>query len=245
MIKINFLDLEKGKIELINKGDKAELIIYGEIIPKKEMYDDLETICPSEIKDVLDSIGDRSLDIYINSIGGNVFAGLAIYNMLKRHQGYKKVFIDGMAVSIASIIAMAGDEIIVPTNAYIMIHKASGSVSGDAKKLREIADKYEKMDETLADIYLTKAKKGITKDHFLEMMTKETWLSGDEIQNYFNVISAEENKMSACLINDVSNLFVLPAELVKLKNKFDKDKKDNINKQLEIEKIKLEIELEL
>ncbi|WP_330594436.1 Clp protease ClpP, partial [Clostridioides difficile] len=63
------------------------------------------------------------MNIYINSGGGSVFAGMAIYNMLKRHEGFKTVYVDGIAASIASVIALAGDRVVIPQNAYFMIHK--------------------------------------------------------------------------------------------------------------------------
>ena len=110
---------DTGYFELKAQENKAELIIYGEISSDK--WDGTE-VTPIEIKELLDTVQGKELDIYINSAGGNVFAGMAIYHMLKRHEGKKNVYIDGIGASIASIIAMAGDEIYIPRNAYLMIH---------------------------------------------------------------------------------------------------------------------------
>ena len=133
------LNLDKGKLEVKNKAEnKAELIIFGEITSSRWANSD---VIPSDVNNLLNEIGENdALDIYINSPGGSVFAGIAIYNMLARHKGYKRVFVEGYAASIASVIAMVGDEIIVPENAYLMIHKAWGFAIGNADDLREQAD---------------------------------------------------------------------------------------------------------
>src|SRR5690625_4825000 len=104
-------------------NDKAELYIYGDIISGDWKWEDSD-VTSTEVRDFLKDIEDVThLDIYINSGGGSVFTGMAIYNMLKRHKAHKRVIVDGLAGSIASVIAMAGDEIIIPSNAYLMIHK--------------------------------------------------------------------------------------------------------------------------
>ena len=95
--------------------DVAELYIYSEI--GEDFWG--ESISATDFKEELDNLGNISnLNVYINSPGGSVFDGLAIHNMLKRHKAYKKVFVDGLAASIASVIALAGDEIIIPENAF-------------------------------------------------------------------------------------------------------------------------------
>ena len=80
------------------------------------------------------------IEIYINSLGGDVVEGTAIYNQLKRHPAHKTVYVDGFACSIASVIAMAGEEVVMPRNALMMIHNMWMGVSGNAAELRKAAD---------------------------------------------------------------------------------------------------------
>ena len=128
------------------QGDKAKLIIYGEISSDK--WDETE-ITPNEVKELLDSVKNKDLDIFINSSGGNVFAGLAIYHMLKRHEGKKTVYVDGIAASIASIIAMAGDEIHIPKNAYLMIHRSWICTVGNKNDLLDIVVKIKSISDRI------------------------------------------------------------------------------------------------
>lgn len=131
----------KDFLNIKNLGEKAELHFYGEIVCDEwEKWSDLDT-CPEDVLNYLSKIeNSKELDIYINSGGGSVFAGLGIYNILKRHKGRKTVYVDGLAGSIASIIAMVGDEIIVPSNSFLMIHKPLCGVCGNANDMREMAD---------------------------------------------------------------------------------------------------------
>lgn len=225
------LNLDKGKLEVKNKdGNTAELIIFGEITSNRWSNSD---VLPSDINELLNDIGENdALDIYINSPGGSVFAGIAIYNMLARHKGHKRVFVEGYAASIASLIAMVGDEIIVPENAYLMIHKAWGFSMGNADDLREIADMYERFDNTIANAYMTKAKAGKTINEFLELMKAETWFNGFEAQDYFNVTLIEDNKMAACLDGDLYKNYKLPQEFL-LKN-MSKQKIENKDEAIDV-----------
>lgn len=116
-----------GFMEIKNKSEeKAELYIYGDIV-RDEWYKWSDTdVCPQDITDFLKELDKaKDLDIFINSGGGSVHGGLAIYNQLKRHSGFKTVHIDGIAASIASVIACAADKIVIPSTAQFMIHKPS------------------------------------------------------------------------------------------------------------------------
>ena len=242
------LNLEKGKIEVKNKDStKAELVIFGEITSNKWSDDEIE---PKDVKELLDEIKDKDLDIYINSPGGSVFAGLAIHNMLARHKGYKKIYIEGYAASIASVIAMAGDEIIIPENAYLMIHKAWGLAIGNADDLRERANLYERLDSTIANAYMSKAKEGVTEEKFLELMKAESWFNGKEAQEYFNLTLGEGNNTTACLEGELYKNYKLPKEL---KTKVQEQKQIENNKEnddfgsseMDIAKAKLKLLIEL
>ena len=164
--------------------------------------------------------------------------------MLKRHEGKKKVYVDGVAASIASIIAMAGDEIHIPKNAYLMIHRSWICTAGNKNDLSNTISMLEKTDLNMADIYQEKATEGITNEKILELMDNETWLTGSEAQNYFNIIVDGENKVAACLdglnINDkVPEIF--KAKLNKVEEVQNKEKQIRIK----LEKAKLELRLKM
>lgn len=127
----------------------------------------------------IDGLGAvNHLDIYINSYGGEVFAGTAIFNVLKRHSARKVVHVDGIAASIASIIAMAGDEIRIAKNAMMMIHEPWGVALGSAAEMREAADKLDQMRELLVDTYVNRTKGERKK--ISALMAAETWFTADE-----------------------------------------------------------------
>lgn len=221
--------------------DKARLIIYGEISSDK--WDETE-ITPNEVKELLDSVKNKDLDIFINSSGGNVFAGLAIYHMLKRHEGKKTVYVDGIAASIASIIAMAGDEIHIPKNAYLMIHRSWIYTAGNKNDLLDTIAMLEKTDMNMADIYYEKALEGVTSEKILELMDNETWLTGKEAQSIFKIIADGDNKAVACL--DGLNINDKVPEILKAKlNKIEKVQNKENEKILELEKAKLKLKLKI
>ena len=120
------------------------------------------------------------IHIYINSYGGSVFEGTAIYSQLKRHQAKKVVHVDGFACSVASVIAMAGDEIIMPRNALMMIHNMWRSAVGNASQLRKAADDLEVINAAGRQAYLQKAGAKLSEDRLAEMMDAETWLTAQQ-----------------------------------------------------------------
>jgi ATP-dependent Clp protease protease subunit len=157
---------------------KGELMIYGDIASSTWWGDE---VTPKQFKKELDALGDISaLDVYINSSGGDIFAGQAIYSMLKRHDATVTVYVDGLAASIASVIAMAGDKIIMPKGSMMMIHDGMIGLMGylTAPKLRKYADEIEKItDSVIVPAYERSMQ---TVDEIKEMMTAETWLSAED-----------------------------------------------------------------
>lgn len=124
------------------------------------------------------------INLYINSYGGSVFEGTAIYNQLKRHSAHKTVYIDGFACSIASVIAMAGDEIVIPKNALMMVHNMWMGVYGNADELRKAADDLDKINEAGRAAYLEKAGDKLTPEMIAELEDGETWLTAEECIGY-------------------------------------------------------------
>lgn len=221
------------------ENEKAELHFYGEIVSDEwEKWSDLDT-CPEDVLNYLSKIeNSKELDIYINSGGGSVFAGLGIYNILKRHKGRKTVYVDGLAGSIASIIAMVGDEIIVPSNSFLMIHKPLCGVCGNANDMREMADTLDRIEEGLINTYKTKLKDNVDIETIKAMVNAETWLTGEEASKYFNITVTEANKMIAKVDTNLLNSYKNVPENLKTKDK-------NIAEDLAIKNKEIEIALAL
>jgi ATP-dependent Clp protease protease subunit len=176
-----------------NNSSVGELMLYGDISEYSWWDDD---VTPKQFKEDLDALGDISeLKIYINSGGGDVFAGQAIHSMLKRHSATKTVYIDGLAASIASVIAMAGDKIIMPKNAMMMIHKCWTLAIGNADDMRKMADDMDKIDESIIAAYVEKT--GLDAEDIIELMTDETWMTAQDALDYGFADEIEESKQVA------------------------------------------------
>jgi ATP-dependent Clp protease protease subunit len=122
--------------------------------------------------------GVSTLLIYINSDGGDVSTGMAILNMLQRFPARKLVRIDGLAASMASVIAMVGDEIVMPSNAMLMIHNPWGSVGGTAEQIKSFGEALTIMKSNIVGAYTKRTKLGV--DHIRRLMDAETWMGADE-----------------------------------------------------------------
>ena len=185
--------------EFKNKSDiESDLYLYSEI----DSWGDGEYAHSAKsFKNELDALGDiGTLNIYINSPGGDVFEGVSIANMLKRKKCVKNIYIDGLAASIASVIAMAGDNVIMPSNSMMMIHNAWTFTQGNANDLRKMADDLEKMDSSIRQSYLDKSNGKIDEETLIDLMNKESWLSADECLEYGLCDEiVEANKMVAKL----------------------------------------------
>ena len=119
----------------------------------------------------------KEITVYINSLGGSVMEGVSIYNQLKRHSAHKTVYVDGFACSIASVIAMAGDEVIMPRNTVMMIHNAWTVAIGNAAELRKAADDLDVLNTASMQAYLMKAGDKLSEEQLTEMLDKETYLT--------------------------------------------------------------------
>lgn len=235
---------DAGKLEIRNQTeDKADLYLLGDIVSdswQSYWYD--EDKCPQDISDFLKDIENtKDINIYINSGGGSVHAGIAIYNMLKRHKGFKTVYVDGIAASIASVIAMAGDKIVIPSNAQLMIHKPSSWGSGDAESFRKLADILDTCQESITSIYMDNIKEGITKEQITDMINVETWFTGSEAANYFNIEVDEQSEIVACSSDFYNKYKNIPNTI---KDSIDKNKNDsveNMDEEIEIMRLKLEL----
>jgi ATP-dependent Clp protease protease subunit len=176
----------------------GDLYIYGDIVSYK--WDDSDTTAKS-FKEDLEDLGDiQTLNVYVNSPGGSVFQGQAIYSILKRQKARVNVYVDGIAASIASVIAMAGDVVYMPANAMMMVHNPWTLAFGNAADFRKMADDLDKTRESLVAAYLGKVK--ISEEKLSELMDEETWLTAQECHEYgFCDEVLDEEKEIAASIN--------------------------------------------
>lgn len=137
-----------------------------------------EGVTAKRVAGILRSLGKGPVTVNMNSPGGDMFAGLAIYNLLRAHPGEVTVKVLGMAASAASVIAMAADTIQVARAGFVMIHNAWAVAAGNRNDLREFADFLEPFDATMADVYA--ARTGLDAKKVAKMMDAETWIGGTE-----------------------------------------------------------------
>jgi len=167
----NPTDSMKNWFTITNKSElSAEVCIYEEIgsygITAKAFLDQIK------------NVGKRKITLRINSPGGEVFDGLAIYNRLREHAGGVEVKIDGIAASMASVIAMAGAPVSMAENALLMVHNPSGLCAGNSGDMRELADMLDKVRGSLTSAY--ERKTGKTTEQIGAMMDAETWMTAQE-----------------------------------------------------------------
>lgn len=151
--------------------DEAEILLYDEIggfgIEANRFIAELK------------AVDAKTIHLRVNSPGGSVFDGVAIYNALKDHPAKIVTHIDSLAASISSVIALAGDEIVMAENAFMMIHDAWTLTIGSAAELRKVADVLDKVNASvLLPAYTTKT--GKTEDEIKAWMADETWFTAEE-----------------------------------------------------------------
>jgi ATP-dependent Clp protease protease subunit len=178
-------------------SDRAEIYLYGVIgddwfgggVTAKKFADDLK------------ALGNvKTIDLRINSEGGSVFDGKAMYTQLVEHKAKVITHIDGLAASAASFIAMAGDEIEIAEGAFVMIHNAWLFAMGDARELRRTADLLDTVNGTIVDVYVARTKGD--RKAIVQMMDDETWMTGAEaVKNGFADRMVENLKVAAAVVH--------------------------------------------
>ena len=224
--------------------------VKGPIIDNDDqwIYDwfEIEATSPKKVKNLIDQAkDDEELEVEINSGGGSVFSGSEIYTALKSYKGKVTTKVVGLAASAASVIAMAGDKVLISPTGQIMIHNASGSFGGDYRDMEKGAEILKNVNETIANAYMLKT--GLSNEELLEMMNKETWLSPQKaLDNKFvdEVMFTDGIKLVASINNGM-----LPQEVInKMRDKIKCEKtkevaQENIDNDLELQKAKLKLNL--
>lgn len=224
--------MQKWKMKALNDG-KAEIFIYSDI--GYDWWEDKSTaqLFAEELK----NLGDvSSIDLHINSNGGDVFDGQAIHSLIKNHKGFVTAYIDGLAASIATVIAMGADKVIMPKNAMMMIHNAWTGLYGNANDLRKMADDLDHINDTIVNTYLAKVKDKTDEATIRDLMNKESWLNAEECLSLGLCDEVSEPvKMAACLTKEQAHKFKnAPKELIKEDYEFQSERAKQYVKFLEV-----------
>ena len=192
---------------LETNGSEADVYIFGDITSWEWLESDVSSYTLSkELKELDAEV--KTINVHINSYGGEVAEGLAIYNMLRNHNAKVVTYCDGFACSIASVIFMAGDERIMNNASLLMIHNAWMYTVGNAEQLRKDADDLEKI--TQASIEAYKSHISITEDELKELLDNETWLSpADALEKGFATSIVGEAATNKAAASARKSLFAL------------------------------------
>lgn len=182
--------MKKQYFSMMKSNNAATINIYGDITSFPWCEGDVSSANLSKQLDELTDVNEIS--VYINSYGGEVAEGLAIYNALKRHKAKVKTYCDGFAASIASVIFMAGDERIMNESSLLMIHNAWSFVQGNAQELRKQADDLEKI--TQASVIAYKAHSTLSEEKIKSLMDAESWILPEEATEYGFATSIEKDE---------------------------------------------------
>lgn len=239
---------QEESIELHIKGDivdDSDVWIY-------EMFGE-DVASPNQFKDELNAFSGKDITVWIDSYGGSVFAGAGIYNALKEHKGKVVVKIDGKAMSAASVIAMAGDEIQMSPVAVLMIHNPLTHAYGNMHDLRKTADVLDTIKESIVNAYVNKT--GRSRNKISQMMDDETWMSANVAvkEGFADCVLYQENHIQDVVSNlSVNRLDIMSGANESIKRAvslFEKPIKHNLShddtsNEAEIkEKILLELDL--
>ncbi len=197
-----------------NKDNSADLILYGDIGDSW-----LDDVSSKDIANELKNLDVSTINLRINSGGGDVFAAIAISNLLKNHKANVIAHIDGLAASAATIITSACDKVIMPKNALFMIHNPWTVVGGEAKDMIKTAEQLDKVKNSIINTY--KSKTNLEIEEISKLMDEETWLDPYEAKEkgFIDEISDEEN------IEVIENKLIVNSialDFSKFKNSYNK-----------------------
>ena len=162
----------------VQSKDKAEIFIYGTI--GKDWFGD--GVAAIEFIKEFKALEQENVEIHINSPGGYIHEGMAIYNAIQSNNKNIDIYVDGMAASAAAFIAVSGNKLYIPENGMMMIHCAITGIYGNAEAIRKEAELLDKLDGQIADIFSKKT--GKTSDEIMAAMKEETYFTGQEAVDY-------------------------------------------------------------
>lgn len=197
--------MNKKYFQLTQNNNEVDIQIYGDITSWDGFEGEISSYTLSKL---IEGLECDKINVYINSYGGEVAEGLAIYNQLKRHKATVKTVCDGFACSAASVVFMAGDERVMSTASMLMIHNAWSYCSGNANELRKKAEDLDKITQSSINAYMQDVN--ITEEELKELLDRETWITPQEAidMGFANCIvnEKEANKVSQSVKKSLINL---------------------------------------
>lgn len=210
--------MSKKYFQLTQNNNEVDIQIYGDITSWDWFESDISSYTLSK---QIEGLECDVINVYINSYGGEVAEGLAIYNQLKRHKAKVKTICDGFACSAASVVFMAGDERVMSTASLLMIHNAWTWASGNANDLRKQADDLDKITQASINAYMQEVN--VTEEELKQMLDDETWITPQEAieKGFITTIVNEKDsdKASQSVKKSLISMIV--------NSKKDDDNKDN------------------
>lgn len=214
--------MNKKYFSMEKSGSEANINIYGDITSLPWFEGDTSSYSLSKILDDLQDVS--RINVYINSYGGEVAEGLAIYNALKRHKAKVITHCDGFACSIASVIFMAGDERIMNESSLLMIHNAWTFEQGNAEQLRKAADDLDKI--TQASVIAYKAHSNLSEKEIKALLDAESWILPEEALAYGFATSIVKTEKENANQNAKMRLFdIVKAHKVNVQEKNSEEQK--------------------
>lgn len=222
----------------IVETNKKELVITGPISTESWWGDEAT---PSQLRQELAEFDGSELTVSLNSGGGDVFAGLEMYNALRELDAKVTIRVDGLAASIASIIAMAGDTIIMSPGSLMMIHRPSVFAGGNVDDLDKAKEVLLKIEESITPIYAERS--GLSKEKIAELLEAETWMTADEaVEMGFADEAIHKSDLKATIQNALTQNFAFSMKATEdsLKSLVEKitaseEKEENVDKPIETE----------
>ncbi len=237
-----------GCLEIKNQSKQsADLYFYGDICSSTWDIWQEEDKCPQDVADFLNGLnGVKNINVYINSGGGDSFAGLAIYNILARNGAHIDVYVDALAASAAGLIAMVGcldgNMLHMPPGSQLMLHKCWTIALGNADDFRKLADSLDKCDKSYVEVFSQSALDGVKEDQIEKMQQTETWMDGEEAAKTFKNVDTSGAEAVASVNSMFFSQYKNIPEKLKQAPKA-KELSDKFENQTELAKAKLALEL--
>ena len=204
--------------EIRNSVEKVEILLYDQVGESVDWWTGEKSgVSAKAFKEALDEAAGKPVDLHIDSGGGDVFEAFAMCAAIQRYEGKIDAYIDGLAASAASYIAVVCDEVYINDYAYLMIHCASSWARGNARDLEDIAARLRNIDASLASIY--QKRSNLSLEQVLDYMADETWFTGaDAVECGLatNLVETEE-RVAACIDPAIAKNYIHVPEAVNIK----------------------------
>ena len=220
--------------------ETADLYISGDIVDDEssEFYEawGVKCVAPKGFKEQLNACNGKSVNVYIDSYGGDVLVASAIYTMLREYKGQVTVKIDSIAASAASVIAMAGDKVLMSPTAFLMIHDPSTLVWGNITEVKQGLDTLKAIKEGIINAYQRKCGDKASREKISKLMTDETWLDYNSALEYGFIdgeIGMEKTILPQEVINSLKNQRMVIYNRIKPENKSAQAVENTVEQSIE------------